>query len=151
MMTLDPRDQTGARHRLARSHRTSRWPFAIVVGAIVLLVWPLQTILVGMLVGMAFVVAGACQLWTNRHVPDRAHRRAVDHRVRELSVAALAVGIVLIVVWPLTMTIATLALALAVSIGYGLELLAERGTRGYRPNESAVRGVKWAEPSAMKT
>jgi len=84
---------------------------AAVLAVVVLLVWPLETLLVAILAGTMMVLLEGFRAWM-RFQADRIHRERLARHATMAGIAAVLVGAVAVVVWPMAMADGTLVLAL---------------------------------------
>jgi hypothetical protein len=121
-------------------NRRVSWPVIAVFATLVVLVWPLQAVVIGMLLACAVMVADSYVVWMDRrppgHVRGPATRRAIDQRVFfGLGVVAV-LGAVVAMAAPVTMGLVAIALVLAAALASSLvqALVA-------RPAPTAVAGA----------
>jgi len=120
---------TGSREMSRRETGTnlSAWPYvAGAVAIVLLLMWPLETILVAIMAASAYVLLEAIDALLATRVSTGQHVRTME-RARIAAGVALVLGIVLVALSPLTMTIVSLCAAL---LACGINLYSHQVTRG---------------------
>ena len=117
-----------APRRIDARHKRQLAIGAIVVSALVLLVFPLQTILSAILAGSVWIVSMAVVVWMERNVEARDRDRIL-RAVPLVAVAAVGLGIVLTFVMPMTMAAVTLLLAFAAAASMIYLTVVERAVK----------------------
>lgn len=138
------RDPVAALER--RTLGLSPW-WLVAPTLLVLLVWPMQTLVAGLLIATVLVLAGIYTLWMERHPVPPVKRHRFDANMRYALVALVGVGILFAVAFPTQMAIATFVLAIAAS---GTWILVDFLLRHPRAAEESVATDEpgfWAEPS----
>jgi FtsH-binding integral membrane protein len=132
-------DRTSQNHRTADGRRRRR-QFTIggaVAGAIVLLVFPLQTILGLILAGSVWIITMALGVWIERKVAA-SDRGQVLAAMPFVSAGAVALGVALSFVVPMTMAAVTLVLAVVAAGCMAFLSSYERKTRIERRRERST-------------
>jgi hypothetical protein len=86
---------------------TWKWWMAVPIVGFAL-VWPLQAILIALLLATVLVGAGAYSLWVARHPMPPVRRVEADRIAAGTAIGAVVLGGILTFVWPMTMAIAVL-------------------------------------------
>jgi len=110
---------------------------ATIAGAVILLVFPLQTILAAILAGSAWIITMALSVWMQKKV-DAPDRNDVLRAMPLVAGGAVAVGIALTFVIPMTMVAVTLVLAVIAAGSMAFLASYERKTRIARRREVAA-------------
>lgn len=118
---------------------------------LVLLVWPMQTLVAGLLIATVLVLAGIYTLWMERHPVPPVKRHRFDANMRYALVALVGVGIVFAVAFPTQMAIVTFVFGIAAS---GAWLVVDFLLRHPRSAEESVPTDEpgfWAEAVLQPT
>jgi hypothetical protein len=101
--------------RPASSRRAVRVTGVVVV-AIVVLLWPIQSIDVLMLVATVVLLVDLYGRWTHRHALGTLQRRSFHRTMSGASFVFLAIGAVAAVLWPTPMVLISLAAVVVASV-----------------------------------
>jgi hypothetical protein len=99
-----------------RIFRRIAWGMAVSVTAVAVVLWPIQGIVVFILLAIVAVMVDLYGRWKQRHALGTSQRRSLDRAVSGLSLVVLIVGVAAALLWPGSMVFIAVGAAVAVCV-----------------------------------